>query len=116
MSHGVCRKPPGTFVPSNTGSLAAEENRGKGAGHFRRLSSPAARGSGWESNRGTSRTSRWLRDGSGGLWRRVRVFRRPVVVGDGGGGAPVSYSEGARAEKDQSSKDKALVKLIWVEA
>jgi len=116
MSHGVCRKPPGTFVPSNTGSLAAEENRGKGAGHFRRLGSPVARVSGWESNRGTSRTSRWLRDGSGGLWRRVRVFRRPVVVGDGGGGAPVSYSEWARAEKDQSLKYKALVKLIWVEA
>ena len=44
------------------------------------------------------------------------MLRRPAVVGDGGGGAPVSYSEGAQAEKDQSSKDKALVKLIWVEA
>ena len=44
------------------------------------------------------------------------MFRRPVVVGDGGGGAPVSYNEWARAEKDQSRKYKALVKLIWVEA
>ena len=92
------------------------KNRAKGAGHYRWRRSPAARGSGWESKRGSRRTSRWLRDGSGGLGRRVRVFRRPVVVGDGGGGAPVSYNEWARAEKDQSRKYKALVKLIWVEA
>ena len=44
------------------------------------------------------------------------MLRRTVVVGDGGGGAPVSYSERARAEKDQSGKEKVLVKLIWVEA
>ena len=25
MCHGVCRQPPGTFVPSNTGSLAESE-------------------------------------------------------------------------------------------
>ena len=34
----------------------------------------------------------------GGLWRRVRVLRRAVVVGDGGGGAPMRCREedGAR--------------------
>ena len=47
---------------------------------------------------------------------RLHELRRPAVVGDGGGCAPVSYNGGARAEKDQGSKEKALVKLIWVEA
>jgi len=34
----------------------------------------------------------------GGLWRRVRVLRRAVVVGDGGGGAPMRRrgEDGAR--------------------
>jgi len=32
MCHGVCRKPPGTFVPFNTGSLAREDEQGRGAG------------------------------------------------------------------------------------
>ena len=32
MCHGVCRQPPGTFVPSNTGSLAGSEG---GAGFDR---------------------------------------------------------------------------------
>ena len=34
----------------------------------------------------------------GGLWRRVRVLRRVVVVGDGGGGAPMRRrgEDGAR--------------------
>ena len=27
MCHGVCRQSPGTFVPSNTGSLAGSEGR-----------------------------------------------------------------------------------------
>ena len=32
MCHGVCRQPPGTFVPFNTRSLAREDEQGRGAG------------------------------------------------------------------------------------
>ena len=83
------------FQPEVLGRV--REGRRGLTGRFPASGSPAVRGSGGKARGGPGAPLGGFGAARGGLWRRLRVTRRPVVVEDGGGGAPVSYSEWARA-------------------
>ena len=90
MCHGLFKQPPGTFVPSNTGSLADGEEQSKG-----RRPLPAARLAGGEGWVGENEEENeiypmvvFLGLGVAGL-EVPRGAVAPAATASGGGGVPV---------------------------